>query len=273
MNWNDFILFAIPSVVCWLLAGILIYFKKLRKTSYILMTLGILIFASFIAMFWIYLQRPPMRTMGETRLWYSLFLSLVGFASYIRWRHPWLLSFSAVMATVFVVINILKPEIHTKNLMPALQSNWFVPHVTSYILSYAMLAAATIGSIIELTRKPKPNSINASCSDISITRNSLYIFIDNMIYIGYGFLMLGLFMGAIWAKDAWGHYWSWDPKETWALITSLAYLGYIHLRLSRYAYSRITLWFIPLAFVFLMITWLGVNYLPSAQNSIHVYTS
>lgn len=100
----------------------------------------------------------------------------------------------------------------------------------------------------------------------------IFDFIDNMVYIGYGFLMSGLLMGAIWAKEAWGHYWSWDPKETWAFVTSAAYLAYIHIRLKRTNKSDlIALWIVPIAFILLMITWIGVNYLPSAQGSVHVY--
>ena len=179
--------------------------------------------------------------------------------AYLRWNYPWLLSFSAVVASVFVVINLAKPEIHTKSLMPALQSIWFVPHVTAYILSYAMLGAATIGAVVKLSCR---NGIDGT----------LFRFIDNMVYVGYGFLMLGLLMGALWAKEAWGHYWSWDPKETWAFVTSAAYLAYIHIRLHNDKTSQtLALWMIPLAFLLLMITWIGVQYLPSAQGSVHVY--
>ena len=87
----------------------------------------------------------------------------------------------------------------------------------------------------------------------------------------FGLLVLGMLMGAVWAKQAWGHYWEWDPKETWALVTALAYLAYIHLRLAGRRYEKAAMWLLPVAFVMLLITWLGVNYLPSAQSSIHVY--
>lgn len=259
MDWSNFIWFALPSALMWLVAGTLIYMgERLQKLANILMVLGVILFATFITLFWIELERPPMRTMGETRLWYSLFLSSVGYVSFRHWRYPWLLSFSSVVASVFVVINLMKPEIHSQSLMPALQSVWFIPHVTSYILSYAMFGAATIGAVIALLKVHE--------------RKQLFDFIDNMIYVGYGFLMLGLLMGAIWAKDAWGHYWSWDPKETWAFITTAAYLSYIHLRLrGSLRCSAATLWVVIISFILLMITWLGVSYLPSAQGSIHVY--
>ena len=258
MTWNDFIYFALPTILLWLLAGTTAYFKRLLALSNTAMVTGIIVFLVFIVSFWIHLERPPLRTMGETRLWYSFFLAIVGYLAYRRWHYPWILSFSVLVASVFIIINLLKPEIHSKSLMPALQSHWFVPHVISYILSYAMLGAATIGALILLIQKKQTPRV--------------FGFIDNMVYVGYGFLMLGLLMGAIWAKDAWGHYWSWDPKETWAFITCTAYIAYIHLRLKHtYRLKQYALWLLPIAFILLMITWIGVNYLPSAQGSIHVY--
>lgn len=258
MTWSSFIWFALPVALLWLLSGVIVNFKRFEKLANLLTLVGTVIFALFITGFWIHIERPPMRTMGETRLWYSLFLSLVGYMAYRRWRYPWLLSFSNLVAIVFVVINLLKPEIHSKSLMPALQSNWFIPHVISYILSYAMFGASTIGAVVALTKRHGNKGI--------------LLFMDNMIYVGYGFLMLGLLMGAIWAKDAWGHYWSWDPKETWAAATAAAYIAYIHIRLSKSEKSdSVALWVVIVSFVLLMITWIGVNYLPSAQGSVHVY--
>ena len=259
MTWNEFLWFAIPAMVCWITAGIVVYRRTKPVIIDILMVLGILFFTAFVAGLWAGQQRPPLRTIGETRLWYSLFLATIGFLTYKHWKYKWLLSYSGLMACVFVCINILKPEIHSTTLMPALQSIWFVPHVTVYILSYAMLGAATIASVIQLLRLNKGK-----------TDSELYKFIDNIVSIGFGFLMLGLLMGAVWAKEAWGHYWSWDPKETWAFVTCAAYLVYMHLRI-QHNYKKFTLWMLPIAFILLMITWIGVNYLPSAQGSVHVY--
>ncbi len=262
MTWSNFIWFALPAIALWLTVAGVVYIKgRGAKIAEAMVLCAIAIFALFITLFWIHLSRPPMRTMGETRLWYSLFLSTVGYLAYRLWRYPWIMSFSAVVASVFAIINLAKPEIHSKSLMPALQSGWFVPHVTAYILSYSMLGAATIGAIILIAKRTEQSE-----------QKRMLSFVDNMIYVGYGFLTLGLLMGALWAKEAWGHYWSWDPKETWAFITSAAYLGYIHLRLRNDKASlRAALYLLPIAFILLMITWLGVSYLPSAQNSVHVY--
>ncbi len=260
MTWDEFLWFAIPAMICWISAGLLVYKSKKTFIAEGLMIAGILIFAAFIVGLWFGQERPPLRTIGETRLWYSFFLATVGYLTYRHWKYKWLLSFSSLIACVFVCVNIFKPEIHSTNLMPALQSYWFVPHVTVYILSYAMLGAATIAAVIQLVNVQKGKQ-----------DDNLYKLMDNVVYIGFGFLVLGMLMGAIWAKEAWGHYWSWDPKETWAFITSAAYLVYIHMRLQK-GHARFILWMLPIAFILLMITWIGVNYLPAAQGSIHVYS-
>ncbi len=223
------------------------------------MALGIAVFAAFVVAIWIGQARPPMRTMGETRLWYSFFLALVGFVGYLRSGYRWLLSFAAGMATMFTVVNLLKPDIHSTGLMPALQSVWFVPHVTVYMLSYAMMAAATVGACVQL------RNISQGVEDAKIAA-----FTDSVVRIGFGLLTLGMLMGMVWAKQAWGHYWAWDAKETWALATCVGYMVYIHLRLWR-RWPRFTQWMLIVSFVLLMITWIGVKYLPAAQGSVHVY--
>lgn len=257
--WENFSWFALAATLCWVAATVCLYRSQTVWAAHVLTLLGIGSIIVFISGLWMSLERPPLRTMGETRLWYSFFLAAVGYVAYLRWRYKWLLVFSFVVAIVFMVVNVLKPEIHSKNLMPALQSNWFVPHVTAYILSYALLGAATIAAFVQLYRYKKGVDVE------------LLALTDNLVYIGFGLLTLGMLMGAVWAKEAWGHYWSWDPKETWAFITATAYLVYIHLRLQQ-QYRKLSLWLLPFAFLLLMITWKGVNYLPAAQNSIHVYS-
>ena len=152
MNWQSFPYFAIAAVLCWL-AGTYSAFRKRQRGALMLSGLGSAIFLVFIIGFWMALDRPPLRTMGETRLWYSFFLSVVGIGLYGKCRYPWMLGFSTLMSLVFTLINILKPEIHSQTLMPALQSLWFVPHVIVYMFSYAMLGAATLFALFLWLRK------------------------------------------------------------------------------------------------------------------------
>ena len=92
------------------------------------------------------------------------------------------------------------------------------------------------------------------------------------LWLGFGFLTLGLLVGAVWAKEAWGHYWTWDPKETWSFLTWAVYLAYLHLRPEWQAKPRHAAAYLALASTVVLICWFGVNYLPSAQQSVHTYT-
>ena len=258
MTWSSFIWFALPAMLLWGGAGTLIYKPAARRAAEWLMLLGIAVFAAFIVALWVGLERPPLRTMGETRLWYSFFLALVGYVTYKHWKYPWLLSFSALVAIVFGVINLLKPEIHSKSLMPALQSYWFVPHVTVYILSYAMLGAATIAALLQIRKLGR-----------SVSDPKLFGLMDNLVYAGFGFLMLGMLMGCFWAKAAWGHYWSWDPKETWALITMIVYAVTTHLHFIPRLNTNPLVFDVMsvVGFSTVLMTFFGVNYYLSGLHS------
>lgn len=261
MSWHLFAWFALPSVLLWA-AGAFFAWKGRRNTAVACTAAGIAVFLAFIAGMWISLERPPLRTMGETRLWYSFFMPVAGLFVYGRWRYKWILSFSTMMALVFICINLFKPEIHSKTLMPALQSPWFAPHVIVYMFSYALLGGATVMALyLLLVRRGKTTS-----DEMAIT--------DNLVYVGMAFLTFGMLFGALWAKVAWGHYWAWDPKETWAAVTWLCYLLYIHLRRAEPHAWKKSLVLLLVAFVCLQMCWWGINYLPSAQgHSVHTYNS
>lgn len=259
MSWNYFILFAAVATIGWI-TGAIAAWKGNRRTTYISTLAGLAVFFSYILTMWITLERPPLRTMGETRLWYSFFLPFAGLMIYSRWHYKWILSFSTLLAVIFIVINILRPEIHSKTLMPALQSPWFAPHVIVYMFAYALLGAATVMAVYLLFFKKGSPTVH----EMEIS--------DNLVYVGLSFLTIGMLFGALWAKEAWGHYWAWDPKETWAAATWLGYLAYIHYRLNNRKNVRIALWGLIGCFLLLQMCWWGVNYLPAAQGvSIHTY--
>ncbi len=261
MSWDYFIYFAVIAVLSWA-AGAFAAWKDKPRMAYGMTIAGLLVFFAFIIGMWISLERPPLRTMGETRLWYSFFLPLSGIIVYSRWRYKWILTFSAVLALVFICVNLFKPEIHSKTLMPALQSPWFAPHVIVYMFAYAMMgAAAVMAAYLLFVRRHK-----TSVEEMEIC--------DNLVCVGLAFLTLGMLFGALWAKEAWGHYWSWDPKETWAAITWMAYLVYVHYRRIPSHNRRWALVAILIAFVLLQMCWWGINYLPSAQGtSVHTYST
>ncbi|MBR5276289.1 MAG: cytochrome c biogenesis protein CcsA [Bacteroidaceae bacterium] len=257
MNWESFYIYAAIAGICWL-AGTLLAFRGNRGGAIAASTVGSAIFLTFIAELWISLERPPLRTMGETRLWYSFFLSVIGIFLYARNRYSWMLAFGSFMSIMFACINIAKPEIHSTTLMPALQSPWFVPHVIVYMFSYAMMGAATLFALYLWFRKAPTND-----KELSVC--------DSLVRVGWSFLSLGMVMGALWAKEAWGDYWTWDPKETWALATWLSYLLYLHMRpANRDTNTLFAL--LVFSFILLQMCWWGINFLPSAKGaSVHIY--
>ena len=261
ISWDVFPYFAIAALLCWCVGSWAALRGKHAALAFGSMAVGIAVYLAFIIGFWISLERPPLRTMGETRMWYSFFLPVAALIVYGRWRYRWILSFGTVMAAVFIFINIFKPEIHNKAMMPALQSAWFAPHVIVYMFAYAMMGAALVMAIWLLwIKRGEP------------TRDELHM-TDNLVYVGLAFITIGMLFGALWAKEAWGHYWAWDPKETWAAATWLSYLVYVHFRLARPKSARPALAMLIVAFILLQMCWWGINYLPSAQaTSVHTYS-
>ena len=222
--------------------------------------LAICVLGLFLVLLWIHLERPPLRTTGETRLWSSFFIFIIGCFIYFRWGYTWVLILILALANTFLAANYLHPEAHEKVLMPALRSYWFVPHVVVYMISYSILAVSSLvgfyGLVLIYIKKSNDKIIKLT---------------DNLVYIGFSLLTLGLLFGALWAKEAWGNYWTWDPKETWAFLTWLVYLIYIHFRYFHPSRVKTQFWILSVIYVVLLIAWFGINYLPSAQNSVHVY--
>ncbi len=264
MSWVEFNYIAIIVIILFVTGSILIFLPKFKTWGDLLIILGIITIAVFIVSFWIYLTRPPLRTLGETRLWYTFFISLAGFITYKRWKQYWISAYSNAFAILFILLNLLYPETHDKTLMPALQSPYFPPHVIVYLLGYSISGASSLVAIRGLILYFK--KVNAD------SIKSLIPLADTLVYTGFSFLTFGLLLGALWAKQAWGHYWTWDPKETWALITWLSYLLYIHFRKYKAENHKLAFYILAFSFILLLVAWFGVNYLPAAQSSVHVYS-
>lgn len=256
MTWDSFPLYAALSIGCAFVGAMLALRKNNRSIpAVVFVSMGCVMLFLFIGGLWLNLGRPPMRTMGETRLWYSFFVMGAGLFVYLLWKFQWILLLTGTLSSVFSIINILKPEIHDMTLMPALQSVWFIPHVTIYMLAYSILACATLLALVGGVKKEK----------------KYFPSIDNLVYVGTGMVFLGLLSGAIWAKSAWGDYWGWDPKETWAAITCTGYLAYIHLRFTKWATSKWLYALVIFSFLLLQMCWYGYQYLPSSESSMHMY--
>ncbi|MFC1467524.1 cytochrome c biogenesis protein CcsA [Verrucomicrobiota bacterium] len=165
-----------------------------------------------------------------------------------------LLSYFAFTAMLPLMGAVFMDSSSTWRRMPALQSPWFVPHVLAYMISYALCTAAFVMMLVKRIAK------KGAEYDSSIL---------GMIRLAFPFMTFGLLSGALWADEAWGVYWSWDPKETWALITWMLYS--IALHICRSPWKKQTDWAHALAFLALLATFLLVNILPKLSSALHSY--
>ena len=160
-------------------------------------------------------------------------------------------------------------------LVPALQSNWLMMHVSMMMLSYATLILGSLLSILFLVIQKFTNTsgkITVAKKDIAQTKIQLLENIDTWSYrtigLGFPFLTIGIIAGAVWANEAWGSYWSWDPKETWALITWLVFASYLHARITKSWQGRKPAIIASFGFIVVWICYLGVNFL---GKGLHTY--
>ena len=252
------------AVGTWLAAAIAYAFRdRGKKYGDILMMLGIFAGIILLTTLWITLDRPPLRTLGETRWWYAVLVPTLGFLIGWRFETRALAIPSCLMGAMFALINIQNPDYMDKTLMPALQSPWFVPHVVVYMLAYSALGLSSlIGAWIWISRVVKRQPLQAGDIDLP----------HRLVMVGFPLLTCGLLFGAFWAKEAWGHYWTWDPKETWAFLTWMAYLAYLHVMTRHALKPALKISLLVIGFAVLMACWFGVNYLPTSQESVHTYT-
>jgi len=154
-------------------------------------------------------------------------------------------------------------------LVPALQSNWLIAHVVTCFIGYAAFAvAAALGAMYLLKSRSAYKSDAQKESSIHLP--SLTI-LDELIHktmiLGFIWLSGGIITGAIWANSAWGTYWSWDPKETWSLITWFFYAITLHARYTRGWTGRRVAILSLIGFISVLFTYYGVNFLLSGLHS------
>jgi len=167
-------------------------------------------------------------------------------------------------------------------LVPSLQSNWLMMHVSMMMVSYATLILGSLLSILYLAFNvfnPKEKTILIKIENsqtimnpsINSSKLSLLQTIDiwsyRIIGLGFPFLTIGIISGAVWANEAWGSYWSWDPKETWALITWLVFAVYLHSRLLKGWQGEKAATIGSCGFFVIWICYLGVNFLGKGLHS------
>ncbi len=151
-------------------------------------------------------------------------------------------------------------------LIPALQSQWLVWHVVLSFIGEAAFAVAFGSGLMYLIRdRSQEGSFSArTFPDLETLDKLTY----RAVAVGFPIFTLGaLIFGAVWAKYAWGNYWSWDPKETWALVNWIIYALFLHARIVRGWRGRATAWIAVIGFIATLFTLFGVNYLLSGLHS------
>lgn len=161
-------------------------------------------------------------------------------------------------------LNWMDPEITP--LVPVLKSPWLMFHVATLMMAYGFMGIsamiATTNLVASAFMTPKNKDM------ISKRIFSLSIVSELSLIIGLALMMVGIFLGAVWANESWGRYWSWDPKETWALITAIVYAIVLHIRWfekerNDFRFNLLTQW----SLLSVLMTYFGVNYLLSGMHS------
>jgi cytochrome c-type biogenesis protein CcsB len=213
----------------------------------------------------------PLSNMYESLVFFSWCIAIV----YLLWE--WKLKSRVIGAFAFPFIFLtiayasLTSGISAKidPLVPALQSNWLHAHVMTCFISYASFALSCGVSIMYLMRlrKQEKNMEPTGWMALFPSLDSLDTMVYRTIVIGFPLLTIGIVTGAAWANYAWGSYWSWDPKETWSLITWFIYAVFLHARITREWRGKRTAVLSIIGFIAVIFTYLGVNYLLSGLHS------
>ena len=153
-------------------------------------------------------------------------------------------------------------------LLPALKSNWLIAHVVTCFIGYAAFAVAAGLSLLYLAKGKAMGSSNTGpASGFVPEPRQLDELNHQMVLFGFLWLSVGIITGSVWANSAWGTYWSWDPKETWSLITWLVYAAVLHARTMQGWRGNRVAWMSLLGFACVIFTYFGVNFLLTGLHS------
>jgi len=238
---------------------VLIFFKKttrLGRPALLIVLTGLVFHTAALAVRWKLSGHAPMSNMYESLSFFSWALVAAYLLADIFLKAS-RLGFFVLLCNLAILIYAFSHDATIQPLMPALQSNWLLLHVSSCFLSYGAFAISFIASAIYLFPRPKKDLISEKLDEV------MY----KAILFGFPLLTFGVASGSIWANEAWGQYWSWDPKETWSLITWLIYALYLHLRLMKAWSGKKLAWVALIGFLSVIFTYIGVNYLLSGLHS------
>lgn len=221
---------------------------------------GALALTAYIGVRWAEAGRAPFSNMFESLVLFAWAVAVVYLVIRARVNLPPLGAASALLV-VLVLAYASAFESDIKPLMPALQSNWLSVHVFTCFLGYSGFAISFLSAIAFLVASRAASRTPAEA------RENLDVITAKTIAFGFLFLTVGIITGAVWANSAWGTYWSWDPKETWSLITWFIYAIYLHCRYMREWRGRRAAWIAVLGFASVLFTYVGVNFLLPGLHS------
>jgi cytochrome c-type biogenesis protein CcsB len=213
----------------------------------------------------------PLSNMYESLVFFSWCIALLALLWEWKLKSRFLGAFTMPFAFLFIAYASLAPRVSDRidPLIPALQSNWLHAHVITCFISYASFALSCAVSIIYLMklRKEEKGQKETRLTALFPSLDSLDGLVYKTIVVGFPLLTLGIVTGAAWANYAWGSYWSWDPKETWSLITWFVYALFLHARFTREWRGKRTALLSIIGFAAVIFTYFGVNYLLSGLHS------
>ena len=245
-----FIVYAAAVVLQF--TGIAFKKEKLLKLSWILFVAAFALHSLFIIVRGAKAGRLPLSNQFEFANAFAWGVALMLMILRGRLKGDWLSVAAMPMTLLVMTYAALQPmEIH--DLMPALRSGWFGIHIGSAVLSYSsFVLAGCVGLRYLIVSKKNGEGEKQKLEQMDYLSYRLVAF-------GFLFLTIVILSGAIWAEQAWSSFWTWDPKEVWALITWIIYAVFLHLRLvAKHTRARMA-WFLLLAVPVVFCTVAGVN--------------
>jgi cytochrome c-type biogenesis protein CcsB len=210
----------------------------------------------------------PLSNLYESLVFAAWAIMLIYLVMEYRTKQRALGVFPAVFAFLAMAYASFSTGVNSKiqPLLPALKSNWLIAHVVTCFIGYAAFAVSFGISILYIARESKKETGGTARSLLPDLRQ-LDELNYQMVLFGFLWLSLGIITGSVWADLAWGAYWSWDPKETWSLITWLIYAALLHARTMKgWRGSRVA-WLSIIGFGCVLFTYFGVNFLLGGLHS------
>jgi ABC-type transport system involved in cytochrome c biogenesis permease subunit len=216
-------------------------------------------------------MRPPFQNLYETLSWFAWFANATYLYAQSRWRDVHLPGFivaGIAMAACLYSLLTRSPEIAP--IPPALQSPWYEAHVITAFFAYAVFV---VSFSVETCYMKFKTPGHGARGIFGFMDEYFHRWTHRLVLFGFPLLTFAIFSGAAWANDAWGRYWSWDPKETWSLITWTVYALYLHTKAIARWRNLPASFLNILGFICMIMTFLGVNWLVKLFNipSLHTY--